>query len=122
MPFCSSPSIVVIFLPSCIAASVMQDRDAPAIDVHGAGAALAAIACLLRAGQRQLFAQRIEQRHARLNRDRARLAVDSQVHGDEFEASLAASGAAGCWIAGSFAEPMFPGSFMSASLAQPRRR
>src|ERR1700736_3951354 len=26
MPFCSSPSIVVMFLPSCIATSVMQDK------------------------------------------------------------------------------------------------
>jgi hypothetical protein len=26
IPFCSSPSIVVIFLPSCIATGVMQDK------------------------------------------------------------------------------------------------
>jgi hypothetical protein len=48
----------------------MQDK-APAIDVHGACATFSAIACLFRAGERQLFAQGIKQRPARFNRDRA---------------------------------------------------
>ena len=40
--------------------------DAAAVDEHGAGAALAAVAALLGAGQAGVFAQRIEQRDARL--------------------------------------------------------
>jgi hypothetical protein len=36
---------------------------------------------LLRAGQRQLFALRIKERHARLNRNRASCAVDRQIYG-----------------------------------------
>jgi hypothetical protein len=51
--------------------SVSVSLRAPPIDVHGACATLSAIACLFRAGQHQPFAQRIKERHARLNRNRA---------------------------------------------------
>ena len=40
--------------------------DAPAVDQHRAGAALAVVAALLGAGQAEVLAQRVEQRHARL--------------------------------------------------------
>jgi hypothetical protein len=56
-------------------------EDAAPIHVHRAGAALAAIAALLRPGQHQLLAQGIEQRRARLDRNGERLAVDLQSHG-----------------------------------------
>ena len=38
--------------------------DAPAVDQHGAGAALAVVAALLGAGQAELLAQGVEQRGA----------------------------------------------------------
>ena len=40
--------------------------DAPAVDQHGAGAALAAVAALLGAGEVEPLAQQVEQRHARI--------------------------------------------------------
>ena len=52
--------------------------DALAIDQHGAGAALAAVAALLGAGQVQHFAQRIEQGDARLDIELVLGAVDAQ--------------------------------------------
>ena len=55
-------------------------EDAAPIHVHRAGAALAAIAALLRPGQHQLLAQGVEQRRPRLDRDGAGLAVDLQFH------------------------------------------
>src|ERR1700751_4818714 len=55
------------------------------IHVHRAGPALAAVTALLRPGQRQLLAQSVEQRRARLDRDRAELAVDLQFHGQAFQ-------------------------------------
>ena len=80
MPSRSNPSIVVIRLPSCIAAKVMQDKDAAAFDVDGARAALTPIATLLRAGQHQLFTQRVKQGHARFDSQLAGTAVDGQCH------------------------------------------
>src|ERR1700746_3448920 len=38
--------------------------DAPSVHVYGAGAALPVIASLLRAKEAEIFAQRVEQRHA----------------------------------------------------------
>ena len=59
----------------------MHDRerqariDAPAVDDHRAGAALAVIAALLGAGEMQVLAQRVEQGGARVERELAGLAV-----------------------------------------------
>jgi hypothetical protein len=47
-----------------------------AIDMDGAGAALALVASLLRAGEAQMLAQRIEERDARLDFDFMSLAID----------------------------------------------
>jgi hypothetical protein len=55
-------------------------QDAAALDMHGACSALAAITSFLCAGQRQLFTQRIKQRHARLDHHRASLTVDRQAY------------------------------------------
>src|ERR1700761_2109358 len=59
--------------------------DAPAVDQHGASAALAAVAALLGAGKLQPFAQQIEQGDTGIvERNGARLTVDgesdSQIH------------------------------------------
>ena len=62
----SIPSIVVIRLPSC--------------DVDGTRAALTPIATLLRAGQHQLFTQRVKKGHARFDSQLAGTAVDGQCH------------------------------------------
>ena len=56
-----SPSIVVISSPSMHDRERQAGIDAPAIDDHGAGAALAVVAALLGAGEMQMLAQRIEQ-------------------------------------------------------------
>ena len=55
-------------------------HDAVAVDMHGAGAALPAVAPSLRARQTELPAQRVEQRRARLDRDGAKLPIDGQLH------------------------------------------
>ena len=63
----------------------MDDREGKAaigaatIGQHGAGAALAVVASLLvGASQCKILAKKIEQRHARINRQCVRLAVHSQ--------------------------------------------
>ena len=56
--------------------------DPPAVDQHGAGAALAAVAALLGSGQVQALAQQVEQRDARVVKlDVAPLAVDGEGDG-----------------------------------------
>src|SRR4051812_33712130 len=50
------------------------------IDVHGACAALTVIAALLRPGEMQRFAKRVEQRRPRIDSRRMRLSVDLQCH------------------------------------------
>src|SRR5262249_37256125 len=55
-------------------------QHALAVDMDGAGAALALIAALLGAGQRKVLAQGIEQRDARLDGERPRLSIDHEVH------------------------------------------
>src|SRR3546814_12439321 len=61
-----------------------QQREAgqhwPAAELHDAGAALAVIAALLCAGQREMLAQRIEQRRPYVEFDRVADAVDADVH------------------------------------------
>ena len=51
-----------------------------AIDQYRTRAALAMIASLLRAGEMQSFAQRVEQRYARIDIERVTLSVDLEVH------------------------------------------
>ena len=64
--------MVVISSPSCITASVRQALMRTPFDQHGAGAALAVVAALLRAGETEMLAQRIEQGGAGIERqDRA---------------------------------------------------
>src|SRR3569833_38187 len=48
----------------------------PAVDVHGAGAALTAVAALLRAGEAEAFAQRVQQRHAGIDSELFGTAID----------------------------------------------
>ena len=56
--------------------------DAPPVDQHRAGAALAAVAALLRSGQDKPLAQKVEQRHPRvLERDVLAVAIDRQADG-----------------------------------------
>ena len=51
--------------------------DAPAVDQHGAGAALPVVAALLGAGQMEVFAQCVEQRRARVELSGSFGAVDA---------------------------------------------
>ena len=55
--------------------------DPPAVDQHGAGAALSMIAAFLGAGQVQVLAQRVEQRGAGIQIEVAHGTVDGQRHG-----------------------------------------
>jgi len=55
--------------------------DAASIGEHRAGAALSAIAAFLRAREAGVFAQRVEQRHARLELQRVVASVDVERHG-----------------------------------------
>ncbi len=70
---------------------------APAVDEHGAGAALPLIAALLGADQAQALAQGIEQRHARIDAQAARLAVDQQGDLDFGDRRLGRRGRAARW-------------------------
>ena len=54
--------------------------DRAAVDEHRAGAALAVIAALLGPGQRQILAQRVEQRHAQVDAQAPVPTVDAQDH------------------------------------------
>ena len=56
--------------------------DAPAVDQHRAGAALAVIATLLGAGQVEMLAQRVEQGRPRGNLKLRLLAIDDERYGD----------------------------------------
>src|SRR6185369_17023535 len=56
-----------------------QARQHPlAVEVHGAGAALAPVAALLGAGEPEPVAQRVEQGHPRVERQPVLAAVDDQ--------------------------------------------
>ena len=68
--------MVVIAAALRLAASVRQDMDAPAVDQHGAGAALAVVAALLGAGQAQPLAQHVEQGRGCRHRQAVPSAVD----------------------------------------------
>ena len=70
--------MVVISLPSCITASVRQELTRRPSTQHGAGAALAAVAAFLGAGEGELLAQRVEQGDARLELQVVANAVDAQ--------------------------------------------
>ena len=67
-----SPSSVVT-APLTSATGSTQERTACAVDVHGAGAALAEPAAEARALQREVVAQHVEQRGVGIDVDRARL-------------------------------------------------
>jgi hypothetical protein len=54
--------------------------DPPVIDKNRARAALAAIAALLRSGETDVFAQRVEQRDARLERQVVIVTIDVETH------------------------------------------
>ena len=58
--------MVVIVGAVVATASARQELIAPAVDQDGAGAALAAVAALLGAGQVEALAQQVEQRDARI--------------------------------------------------------
>ena len=64
----------------------MREREAeaginpPAIHQNGARAALAVIATFFRTGEMQMLAQRVEQRHARIEFERVILAVDFEMN------------------------------------------
>ena len=70
------------------ACAILHDRqrqagnNAPAVDQHGAGAALALVATLFRAGQIEMLAQHVEQRRARIERQRAVCPVHGEIHGN----------------------------------------
>ena len=76
------PSIVVTSRPSAWTARRQAGHDAPAVEMHRAGAALAVVAALLGAGQRELLAQHVEQRGARIEREHVRRAVYGQSNRD----------------------------------------
>ncbi len=61
-----SPSIVVMLVALVHHRERQARIDAPAVDDHRAGAALAVVAALLGAGEMQMLAQRVEQRGARI--------------------------------------------------------
>ena len=69
---CARPSMVVISPPSCMTASVRHEFTRRPSTQHGARAALAVVAALLRAGEPELLAQRVEQRGPRPSADPAR--------------------------------------------------
>ena len=54
--------------------------DSPAVDQHGARAALAMIAAFFRTGQLQSFPQCVEQRHPRIDIELVAFAVDLEIH------------------------------------------
>ena len=56
--------------------------DPPAVDQHGAGAALAVIAALLGAGQVEMVAQGVKERRPRRHRELPFDAVDDEFDGD----------------------------------------
>ena len=64
--------------------------DPAAIDEDGARAALAVIAAFLAAGELQVFAQRVEQRHARVELEGLLRAVDLKIDAEQI------GGARGC--------------------------
>ena len=73
--------MVVTVRPWAATASVRQDKHALAVDMDGAGAALAVVAALLRAGQVQVLAQRVQQRRAGVEQQPVIASVDVQRHG-----------------------------------------
>ena len=59
-----------------------------AVDMDGAGAALALVAAFLGAGQRKPVAQRIEQRHAGFDVERTVTTIDGEMDGEGGGAGL----------------------------------
>ena len=76
-----SPSSVVISAPSTRADRRHARADRAAADDHGAGAALAEAAAELRAAQREIVAEHVEQRRRRIDVDACARAVDRQRDG-----------------------------------------
>jgi hypothetical protein len=66
-----------------------EAQNRTAVDVHGACTTLSAVAPFFGAGQRQLFAQHIEKRHAQLDRNRASITIDCEMGGHKFDARVA---------------------------------
>ena len=63
--------------------------DAPAVDQHGAGAALAAVAALLGAGEVEPLAQQVEQGDARIDLQLVAVSVDGEGDGKAGHGRLA---------------------------------
>ena len=74
--------MVVTSRPSADGGQRQAGQHAPAVDQHGAGAALAVVAALLGAGQAEVLAQRVEQRGADIERNAMLAAVDPQRKAD----------------------------------------
>ncbi len=74
--------MVVISRPSYAAASGEAGIDAPAVHEHRARAALAVVAALLGAREVQVLAQRVEQRHARVEHQLVHAPIHAQAHRD----------------------------------------
>ena len=77
----ASPSIVRDAIARVRNGECQARIDAPVVDKNRARAALAAVAAFLRAGEADVFAQRIEQRHARLEHQVVVMAVDVEPDG-----------------------------------------
>ena len=86
------PSTVVISWPSASAASIRQETTGAPSSEDGAGAAAAALADGLGAGQVELVAQRLEQRDTRLDAHAAGRAVHLQAQRDGVRAEDARRG------------------------------
>ena len=67
--------MVVIVSPSCMTGKGQAADDAHAIRQHRAGAALALVATLLGSGEAKVFAKRVQQGRAGVDRKAAHLAV-----------------------------------------------
>ena len=70
------PSMVLISRPSAWTASIVQDLALCAVDVDGAGAAVARVAADVGAGQPEVVAQEVDEQEARLDVRLVGLAVD----------------------------------------------
>ena len=75
---------MVTSAPSCGDREQQAAVGPAAVEQHGAGAALAVVAALLRAGQAEVLAQQVEQGRAGVDLERVLLAVDGQGDGDAF--------------------------------------
>ena len=77
---CASPSIVVIWAPSCITASVRQAMYPLAVEQHGACAAGTLIAAFLGPGEIKSLTQNIKKRLPRIEIQCSNLTVDRETY------------------------------------------